>query len=67
MKLIINGNATLIDKGCATLADLLGLPEWKNRRVIAELNGCIVRSEEYGSTALADGDRIELVHFVGGG
>ncbi len=36
-------------------------------RVMAEVNGKIIRSPQWESTPLKDGDKIELVSFVGGG
>lgn len=38
-----------------------------SRAVVAEVNAAIVTPENFSSTELADGDRIELVRFVGGG
>jgi sulfur carrier protein len=35
--------------------------------VAVEHNCNIVTRAEWGSTGLADGDRLEIVHFVGGG
>lgn len=67
MKLIINGKPGEIADDCRTVADLLSLPQWNKRLVIVELNGDIVGKENYINTALGEGDRIELVHFVGGG
>jgi len=37
------------------------------RRVAVELNMEILPKADYETTALSDGDRIEIVHFVGGG
>ena len=37
------------------------------RTVVVELNREIVRRPRLGETGVADGDAIELVHFVGGG
>ncbi len=45
------------------LADL-GLD---GRLVVVELNRQIVRRNEIEHVALEDGDRVEIVHFVGGG
>ena len=36
-------------------------------RVAVELNGKIVPRADFKSTALKDGDSLEIVHFVGGG
>ncbi|OKP98339.1 sulfur carrier protein ThiS [Paenibacillus sp. P46E] len=67
MNLIINGKPGVVAEDCRTVADLLSRPEWSFRLVIVERNGEIVGKEHYGSEVLCEGDRLELVHFVGGG
>jgi sulfur carrier protein len=67
MKLTINGKPGEYGEDCRTVADLLNLPLWSGRLVIVELNGEIVGKDNYITTALGEGDRMELVHFVGGG
>jgi thiamine biosynthesis protein ThiS len=37
------------------------------KRVIAELNGTIIKSTQWADTLIKEGDMIELVNFVGGG
>jgi thiamine biosynthesis protein ThiS len=51
----------------AYLQDLIAALGLKGDRVAVEHNGNIVSRGEWGSTGLADGDRLEIVHFVGGG
>ncbi|WP_340012210.1 sulfur carrier protein ThiS [Paenibacillus sp. FSL H7-0690] len=67
MKLLINGKSAECSGGIQTIADLISLPEWSGCLMIIELNGEIVSKENYESTALSEDDRLELVHFVGGG
>ncbi|KGE16297.1 sulfur carrier protein ThiS [Paenibacillus wynnii] len=67
MNLLINGTAKDYSDSCRTVSDLMNRPEWSGRLIIVELNGEIVSRENYEITPLADGDRIEVVHFVGGG
>jgi len=43
--------------------DLALAPE----RVAIELNKAVVRRTDWPATIVRDGDRIEIVHFVGGG
>lgn len=62
----VNGEARRIP-GPATLLELLGYLGLDPRAVVVELNREIVRRPRLGETALAQGDSIELVHFVGGG
>ena len=49
---------------CSTCWRISGLDP---RTVVVERNREIVRRPRLGETAVADGDPIELVHFVGGG
>jgi thiamine biosynthesis protein ThiS len=66
MRLIINGE----DKdfsGVTTLASLVEQLGLKADRLAVELNRDIVPRIEWSSKPLSDGDRLEIVHFVGGG
>lgn len=62
----VNGDAREIPAGL-TAAGLLARLELHPRMVVVEHNGTILRREQLDQTALAEGDQLELVHFVGGG
>ena len=66
MKVQVNGEPREAPDGAtvAQLVDLLGLPPL---RVAVERNGDVVPRRRWAEIALADGDRLELVTFVGGG
>ena len=66
MKLKINGEESEIADGL-TVAALLEELKIRPARVVVERNREIVAREVYGVTRLADGDTLEIVHFVGGG
>ena len=66
MKLFINGEERSLE-GPLTLTSLLARLDMKADRVAVELNLRIVPREQWTTTALAEGDRLEIVHFVGGG
>jgi sulfur carrier protein len=51
----------------AHLQDLIAELGLKSDRVAVEHNGNIVPRAEWVGTTLAEGDRLEIVHFVGGG
>ena len=53
--------------GPATLDGLLQHLGLDPRMVVVELNREIVRRPKLAETSLAEGDAVELVHFVGGG
>ena len=66
MKLTINGDLRDFPDGL-TLAALVAQLGMKADRVAVELNLEIVSREKWEATQLKDGDRLEIVHFVGGG
>ncbi|HTI66555.1 MAG TPA: sulfur carrier protein ThiS [Caulobacteraceae bacterium] len=66
MLLVINGEARELD-GAQDLAALVAGLGLDSRKVAVERNLEIVPRSLYAATALAEGDRIEIVHFIGGG
>ena len=66
MKVFVNGD----EKDFSSPVSLAGLIEELDlpaSRIAIELNRQVVRRSDWGSTMLKDEDRIEIVHFVGGG
>ena len=66
LEIIVNGEPRRVP-GPATAADLLRQLGLDPRTVVVELNREIVRRPHLNEAVLADGDTVELVHFVGGG
>ncbi len=66
MKLLVNGEFKEFKK-IETISQLLQELNVKTQFVAVELNGKIVYKEEFDKALLKDGDRVEVVSFVGGG
>ena len=66
MILHINGEAHTVAADF-TLSTLIESLNMKTDRVAVELNREIVPRDRWPQTQLKDGDRLEIVHFVGGG
>jgi thiamine biosynthesis protein ThiS len=66
MQVIVNDETRRMPDG-ATVADLVTALGLGPRRIAVEVNREIVPRAAYGETALAEGDTIEIIHFVGGG
>ena len=66
VKIVLNGEPRALETetDLAGLVDRLELP---SARIAVELNGSVVRRVNWPDTPVNDGDRIEVVHFVGGG
>jgi thiamine biosynthesis protein ThiS len=66
MRLLLNGEERDVAK-VVTIADLVGALGLDARKVAVERNLEIAPRSTYADTALAEGDRIEIVTFIGGG
>ncbi len=66
MKLVVNGEDREFSS-IATVSALLEQLGMKPDRVAVELNRELVSRERWDKTRLSDGDKLEIVHFVGGG
>lgn len=66
MQIVLNGEAREVAAG-TTLAQLVETLGGDPHGIAIERNLEIVPKGEYGSTVLQEGDRLEVVQFVGGG
>ena len=66
MTLTINGENREF-ASVSTVADLISQLGMKADRVAIELNRDLLPRDRWSSTQLSDGDKLEIVHFVGGG
>ena len=66
MDITLNGEARALEAAC-TIAALLEMEGLAQRRVAVEVNGEIIPRGRHGEHPLADGDRVEIVHALGGG
>lgn len=68
MNLIVNGSE-LTAEDRLTVASLVALvaPDRAERGTAVALNGTVVPRVEWQSTMLSEGDRVEVLHAIGGG
>nr|HIL74172.1 sulfur carrier protein ThiS [Rhodospirillales bacterium] len=66
MNVIINGEQLSVD-GLKTVEQLLGNLGLDGRKVAVERNMEIVPKSQYNDVLLVEGDKFEIVHFIGGG
>jgi thiazole synthase len=66
VKIQLNGEPFSLDKG-GTVEDLLIQLGISSSKVAVERNLEIVPKSTFGAVEILDGDRLEIVHFIGGG
>ena len=66
MQIQLNGQPREIEAG-TTLAALLDAAGYAGRKVAVELNLEVVPRSRHGEQRLAAGDRVEIIHAIGGG
>ena len=66
MRITVNGQLESL-KGRLSVADFLAVRQIEPVRVAVEINEDLVPRKTFSETLIRDGDRIEIVTFVGGG
>jgi thiamine biosynthesis protein ThiS len=66
LRIEVNGEPREVPEG-ASVADLLRLLNLAAPKVAVERNQEIVPRSAWAATRLSEGDRLEVVHFIGGG
>ncbi len=66
MKIVVNGKPMEVADGL-TLEGLLGQLDIRREYTAVALNREVTRKAEYSETVLREGDRVEIVHPMGGG
>ncbi len=66
MQIFLNGNREEISEGL-TAAGLLGKLGLEDRRIAVEVNREVVVRSAFATRVLQAGDRVEIIHAIGGG
>lgn len=66
MKVVVNGEKREVAER-QNLVELLQKLELPTERIAVELNREVIRKVNWADTEINDGDKIEIIHFVGGG
>jgi len=66
LRVYLNGESKDLVES-STLLDLVNELHLPSTRIAIELNRTVVRRRDWETTALNENDRVEIVHFVGGG
>ena len=67
MKLLINGDEVNVPDTITTIKGVIGHFNISNPIIIVEHNDAILEKHEYKKVKVTNGDKIELIQFVGGG
>jgi len=67
MSVLLNGEFIQLPEHVVFVSDVLKHFGIRDKVLVVEVNGEILTGIEHQSTRLSDKDKIEIVHFVGGG
>ena len=67
MKITVNGNGLEFQEEVKHIKGLIDFLELEDKPLIIEHNQQILQKEEHEKAVLENGDKVEIVHFVGGG
>lgn len=67
MQIVLNGTPVVLDNETNTIAALIEQLQLSGKRIAVEINEEIVPRSTHVTTLLQTGDRVEIVHAIGGG
>ena len=67
MKIFLNGKEKILSSNISSLNDFIEIILSNKKGKIIELNGKVIKKVDRDKISLKDGDRIELIQFMGGG
>ena len=66
IQIVVNGSNRFVP-GDLSVTGLLAFLDILQERVAIELNGSIVKKQDWAATSIGTGAKVEIVQFVGGG
>ncbi len=66
MKIVLNGKEESLQQP-RTIKEFIAVRKWDSATVVVELNSEIIDQGHWTDIVLRDGDRLEILRFVGGG
>lgn len=66
MQIILNGESTFVDENI-NITQLIEQLQLTGKRIAVEINEEIVPRSAHANTPLHEGDKVEIVHAIGGG
>ncbi len=67
MKIILNNNNEELKGNEMNIQQLLDVKKFTFKMLIIKINGSIVKREDYESTFIKDGDKVDVIHLISGG
>jgi sulfur carrier protein len=67
MKINLNNTETELNFCDISVRDLLVVQKFTFKMLIIKINGTLVKKEEYETTIIRDGDKVDVIHLISGG
>lgn len=67
MQIVLNGKPLILDDTSRTIAALIEQLQLTGKRIAVEINEEIVPRSAHANTPIREGDKVEIVHAIGGG
>jgi len=67
MKIFLNNRVEEFGKESLTISEMIILKKFSFKMKIIKLNGVLIQKEDYDSTAIKDGDNVQMLYLMSGG
>ena len=67
MKIILNNNEEVFTEDRLSIQSLLNEKRFTFKMLVIKLNGRLVKKDQYETTIINDGDKVDVIHLISGG
>jgi len=67
MKIILNNTETELSLNRMNIQELLNEKKFTFKMLVIKVNGVIVRKDDYETTMISNGDKVDVIHLISGG
>jgi thiamine biosynthesis protein ThiS len=67
MKIILNNTETELSLNRMNIQELLNEKKFTFKMLVIKVNGVIVKKDDYETTMVNDGDKVDVIHLISGG
>ncbi|MCX7954633.1 MAG: sulfur carrier protein ThiS [Bacteroidales bacterium] len=67
MKIILNNLPEIIDRDTLTVRELLNIKKFTFKMLVVRVNGKPIKQQDYDTTYINDGDKVDVIHLISGG
>jgi thiamine biosynthesis protein ThiS len=67
MRIVLNNTETELNFNEISVKELLAVQKFSFKMLIIKINGILVKKDDYESSIIKEGDKVDVIHLISGG